>query len=577
MTGKPENIWNRPWKGFRGVLWWFILLTAAVFVVSFCIGLRSGFGRLPDLLGSSLAFAVIFSLFGIVIVGPVRWLCRWRNLMRALFAAACLVTLIALFLTEENVRGKRAWKQFVRGIEAKGEKFTLASLAPPPVPDEKNFALTPLLKPIYDYEHTTNGVQWRDTNGYARLQAFRADRLGPGKLVLGDLEKGTFTDLEACRRYYRANTNYPQPAVPGTAAEDILTAMQPFEPGLKELRDAAVARPLCRFPLEYQFEPPYAVLLPHLAHLKGIATLLELHAIARLESRQADDAFQDLKLAFRISDCISNEPILIDHLVRLAMLKSDLQTVREGLVRHAWSDAQLAELERYLASLNLLAEYQLTMRGERAFGTGSLDYVRRRGWHENPFDLLNDTSPAPSPILVRFLNPLVGGFYYQNMLTIAEAHERFTLPAVDDKAHRIFPELSEEMDREIRAAHQKPYLHPYRIFSALLLPALSRATARSGQTQTFVDEARVACALERFRLANGGLPEKLEALVPQFIDAIPNDVIDGRPLRYHRTAGDGYLVYSIGWNRRDDNGEVAQKDSFAASPEGDWVWSLPGK
>jgi hypothetical protein len=41
------------------------------------------------------------------------------------------------------------------------------------------------------------------------------------------------------------------------------------------------------------------------------------------------------------------------------------------------------------------------------------------------------------------------------------------------------------------------------------------------------------------------------------------------PLRYQRK-GDGYLLYSIGWNQKDDGGVLA-KDYR----EGDWPWPSP--
>src|SRR5437763_16656801 len=58
----------------------------------------------------------------------------------ALFILVCLATLVALAITEANWRGKRAWEKFKREWEAKGERFDLASVVPPVVPDDQNFA-----------------------------------------------------------------------------------------------------------------------------------------------------------------------------------------------------------------------------------------------------------------------------------------------------------------------------------------------------------------------------------------------------------------------------------------------------
>ncbi len=81
----------------------------------------------------------------------LKWFFSARVLGRSLLAFACLITLIALFYAEENWRGKRAWENFKREWEAKGESFDPASLIPPPVPDDQNFFMTPLFAPIAEY------------------------------------------------------------------------------------------------------------------------------------------------------------------------------------------------------------------------------------------------------------------------------------------------------------------------------------------------------------------------------------------------------------------------------------------
>ena len=49
------------------------------------------------------------------------------------------------------------------------------------------------------------------------------------------------------------------------------------------------------------------------------------------------------------------------------------------------------------------------------------------------------------------------------------------------------------------------------------------------------------------------VPEELSDLTPTFLDAVPTDPFDGEPLRY-RVMENGYIVYSIGDNQRDDGG-----------------------
>ena len=579
MNEEPKSIWKRTLTGKFKWLAWFVLVATAIFVGNLFVWLTAeNNASLWELARVTLIIAVVGSLLLFLLIRVIRWLCCWRNFRRFLFGVACFVTLVAVFYAEEDWRGKRAWENHKRRWEAKGEKFTLAALAPPSVPDGQNFALTPVLKPASDFIHGTNGIHWLDSNGLARLQNLRADLWPNGStnrtLALGSLEKGTFANLEACRDFYRGNTNYPQPVKPETAAADILVALGKFDPEIAELREAAATRPDSRFPIKYDDEPPWDILLPHLGHMRGLCILMQMRAIAELELGRTPAAFEDLKLGFRLSDSIREEPLLIDHLVRISTLGIDLQTLREGLVRHAWSEAQLAELEKYLASLNLLAEYKLAMRGERACSTGGLDWMRRGRIKVDTQYFTSEFGPRLAP-----LSLMPSGWFYQNMLTISELFENCYLPAVDEKAHRVFPDLAEKSDDALGQLRTGPY----NIFAKLIMPALGRASKRAAWMQTCVDAARVACALERYRLANGKLPENLDALRPHFIEVIPTDVIDGRPLRYRLKPDGGYAIYSVGWNQTDDGGEVAwrkgkkQEKRGVDDTKGDWVWQMPGK
>ena len=57
------------------------------------------------------------------------------------------------------------------------------------------------------------------------------------------------------------------------------------------------------------------------------------------------------------------------------------------------------------------------------------------------------------------------------------------------------------------------------------------------------------------------------------------DVIDGKPLRYKPETDGGYVLYSIGWDQKDDGGEIAWtrqgKGTGVDIGKGDWVWLMP--
>src|SRR5215510_10409652 len=82
----------------------------------------------------------------------------------AFFGIVALILLALLVVGFENWRGRRAWEKFRAEWEAKGERFDIAAFIPKPVPPEQNFATTPLLAPLLDYDRQRPG-KWRDPAG----------------------------------------------------------------------------------------------------------------------------------------------------------------------------------------------------------------------------------------------------------------------------------------------------------------------------------------------------------------------------------------------------------------------------
>jgi hypothetical protein len=358
--------------------------------------------------------------------------------------------------------------------------------------------------------------------------------------------------------------------------------LSPYDAVLEQLRQAAL-RPQSRFPLDYDDEDPAEILLPHLATLKRCSLVLRLRALAELQNGQTDKALADVKLSLRLADAIRSEPFIITHLVRIAMLQITLQPVWEGLAEHKWSDAQLVELDASLANLDFLADYQRSVRGERAMHIRVMDWLeakRSRYWHL--FDVMDSDSRGAMNSFGKsaevYLMPK--GWFYQNELTMALLDQNWIFPAVDEGQQTISPKMVSQAQTNIDSSLQPGV---FTMFARLLVPALGSYAKRVAHGQAEVTLARTAIALERYRLAKGDYPESLDALAPQFIAQVPHDVIGGQPLKYRRDANGQFVLYSIGWNETDDGGVIAFKknnDPESAQQdldEGDWVWKYPAK
>jgi hypothetical protein len=83
-----------------------------------------------------------------------------------------------------------------------------------------------------------------------------------------------------------------------------------------------------------------------------------------------------------------------------------------------------------------------------------------------------------------------------------------------------------------------------------------------GQTdsvvQAYTRTAIVALACERYRLAHGRWPDRLEQLVPEFLPRVPADPFASGALKLRRFPH-AIFVYSVGWDRHDDGGSIDEE------------------
>lgn len=96
---------------------------------------------------------------------------------------------------------------------------------------------------------------------------------------------------------------------------------------------------------------------------------------------------------------------------------------------------------------------------------------------------------------------------------------------------------------------------------ALMEPVFAQALKSDDRVRIKSDLARVGFALAAYRAERGGYPMGLNALVPKYLAALPTDRMNDQPLRYVRREN-GFLIYSVGANGRDDDGANAERQNL---------------
>jgi len=312
----------------------------------------------------------------------------------------------------------------------------------------------------------------------------------------------------------------------------------------------------------YPLEPtgnPYAMLLPHLHPLQQAARLGALEALYHAHAGEGREAARSVvacrRLAASVGDCI-----LIEALVRMAVDGITLDALERSLGLCEMQEEDLCALRDELRREEEGVSLEFAFLAERA---GAYWVFKQTA---NPYkELRSLVGATDSPESLRsFVYGMFPGqrardalFFYDTMdRALAICH----LPL--GKKLKEGRRLDEELVQQL-SDHRHEHL-----ISAVLMPACARVFELEVRTKTIMRVARTALAVEQWRQAHGGWPDSLEQLVPELLDAVPEDPFSEGPLRYRKT-DIGVVVYSVGPDGQDNKG--LPEDEFfrpARAPEG---------
>jgi hypothetical protein len=91
------------------------------------------------------------------------------------------------------------------------------------------------------------------------------------------------------------------------------------------------------------------------------------------------------------------------------------------------------------------------------------------------------------------------------------------------------------------------------ILTTFFWPGIRQMQVNADRSEQIQRNLCLALALAAYRADQQRYPEKLEALVPKYLEKVPGDLYSGKAMIY-RLEEKGYLLYSVGVNGRDDGG-----------------------
>ena len=459
----------------------------------------------------------------------------------SLALAVVLLAALALWLAGSCWQSRNSVREYRAQLHAQGEKLTLAGLMSS---RDTNSHSSPTL--------LTNAVSGlgglRLQPGGLTLRKF----VGPGQARCAWMEDGPNWTAHMARPDLRTWEAF---AAEAKGADDALQQLRDL------LKDPAL-----------DAGPPTNLLgllrtsRVNFVALRIAAQWLAAISVSDLHEGRVEEALQNLESEAALARLYRDEYSLVAQMIRIAIANLGLSATWEALQAPGWTEPQLARLQRAWEPVDLLEALEKGYLGTRAVGADLRDGLRgpqsRQVWAavlpagsgsgsaRAPFErALRDGVLLPAYKLTSMDRDEL--FYLQTMQHYIEAARLL-------KAHRSWKETKPKLDGIAAQANRtlsSPASRVRYLISAMAIPNYAKADQTAVHAETERQMTIAAIALERYRLAHGQWPERLENLVPEFLSVLPYDPMSGQPLHYRLKPQDGFVLYSVGDDGSDDGGD----------------------
>jgi hypothetical protein len=445
------------------------------------------------------------------ILRGIAWL--WRKTWR--FSLTALILLVVAHTIFNFIAGRRLEAELNR-IRQAGEPLTLAEAAPPQIPDVENAAVL--------YQKVFRQLRHDEKSGHG-------DSLDP--------------DLQTIKRFvaWRPYQKEPRPTL-AEATEAVAKRQSVFQ-----LLEQASLRPACRFPVNWK--AGLEARFPHLAQIRLAIRLLTAKALVDSAAGNSEKTVTDIATIIRMTNHIAPEPTLISQLVRIAYIAIIFQQFPAILEAAPPDLTQSRALYDLLATAEDRAPYVHAMEGERCFGLTVFDIIRRKKADEIFSSVLPSDEGHPGARIFRRLWPAIRPIWSPFLKLDEIYYLKFMQREIN---------ISAQPYREVYKRYQTmPERGPwYAIGSAITLPVFSGGHQSLDRLIAEVAAMRGALALRAYQIEHGQYPDSLAQLRAAGGWEIPEDPFTGKELIYRRQ-GQGYILYSVGPNFKDDGGLNSQE------------------
>lgn len=516
------------------------------------------------------------------------WQKRW--LRRLTWTVVTLTALIASLYAWVNWSGARQLRSVEAMLKAEGETLDFRETMNEPVPEAENFCAIPLLKDlalILDND-PDKGAPGQNRK---RLEAMILPSSGKGGArppKYANVAIGRRTDFKAWADFLRKDGSFPMPADSGEAARDVLAALAKYDAIVQELA-TGLSRPKAQWTPEWKTrEHPellFSLQNPHYSSITVVYRTLSLRVAAAALAGETAKAHEAVLIIARTTQASLNEPMIIGLLVGAAGANILHSAIWELCAAQAGTSEEFARLEAALAALDFRSTTLRAFRSEMTAGVNAVQFLKRKP--ENIGPILNGLPGEQTRGGVfRHLpeRAIASGFFDASAAVIAENEFKYIIKPLRDQGWQAAYQSSQEFEKRLVEMKPTAKTHPTYIMLALTFPAFTSFINNVRYTQALLNQAIIACALERYRIEKGSYPNSLDAVRLSDGKPLPLDPIHEKPMGYRITADGKYAMWSVGFDGKDDGGKRTLNEKKPENTQfhkadylGDWVWDFPAE
>ncbi|MCP4260754.1 MAG: hypothetical protein GY774_24995 [Planctomycetes bacterium] len=313
-------------------------------------------------------------------------------------------------------------------------------------------------------------------------------------------------------------------------------------------------RDSCRFDLNYG--DGLNMLLPHIPELRNLARILCAKAYLEAKTGNPDSTWDMILTQLKFADAHRTEPVLIRQLVRIRMIRLSCDTIKRLCEIAPPNTQQASDIRSLLKDFDDIRPLIHSIDAERLLiGEWVFNLTKDEMYKTS----LQYGSKDDTGLLHKII--IFGITFKPLFLADHAAYLRF----MHDGTRFVERPYSREQGKVMEQGVQKKRY----IVTRMLTPAIFKVKEIHCQMIAQVRIAQAGLALLQYKQAEDTFPATLDILKLQNTN---DPFSDG--LLIYKTEGQGFVLYSIGPDQKDNNGSPRHKKQ---KEDWDIVWNFPAK